>query len=258
MDGRSTAADDVPEVSGSGVSSSPEIQDRSRFRRGGAPAFQARAATSIVVTPGTSASAGELSWAPQLGQVVSSLLASGAEHHGQCGADGSFETSGQAPGVGAGDPASATAAEAMPEGGGAPAAGAMSGAGSGAGAAGAGLGSVIAEPGGGSGWAAPDAPPGRVVRLAMAETLAPPAGRRTTRWYVRLIQPGYPGLGPECYSHSIVAGGFELMSYTTRLTPGTSLTIRALILPSTSYGSFAQSAVIPSSEVTARMATTLA
>ena len=48
------------------------------------------------------------------------------------------------------------------------------------------------------------------------------------------------------------------MSYTTRLTPGTSLTIRLLILPRTSYGSLAQSAVMPSSEVTARIATTLA
>ena len=36
------------------------------------------------------------------------------------------------------------------------------------------------------------------------------------------------------YSHSIVAGGFELMSYTTRLTPGTSFTIRDEILASTS------------------------
>ena len=36
------------------------------------------------------------------------------------------------------------------------------------------------------------------------------------------------------YSHSMVAGGFELMSYTTRLTPGTSLTIRDEIFASTS------------------------
>ena len=60
------------------------------------------------------------------------------------------------------------------------------------------------------------------------------------------------------YSHSIVAGGFDEMSYTTRLTPGTSLTIRDEILPRTSYGSFAQSAVIPSSDETARIATTFA
>ncbi len=60
------------------------------------------------------------------------------------------------------------------------------------------------------------------------------------------------------HSHSMVAGGLLLMSYTTRLTPGTSLTIRLLIRPRTSYGSFAQSAVMPSSEVTARIATTFA
>jgi len=59
------------------------------------------------------------------------------------------------------------------------------------------------------------------------------------------------------YSHSIVEGGFDEMSYTTRLTPGTSLTIRLLMAPRTSYGSFAQSAVIPSSLWTARIATTL-
>ena len=36
------------------------------------------------------------------------------------------------------------------------------------------------------------------------------------------------------YSHSIVAGGFDEMSYTTRFTPGTSLTIRLLIFARTS------------------------
>src|SRR5215212_9932942 len=60
------------------------------------------------------------------------------------------------------------------------------------------------------------------------------------------------------HSHSMVAGGLELMSYTTRFTPATSLTIRDEMRPSTSYGSFAQSAVMPSSDVTARMATTFA
>ncbi len=38
------------------------------------------------------------------------------------------------------------------------------------------------------------------------------------------------------HSHSIVAGGFELTSYTTRLMPVTSLIIRLEILASTSYG----------------------
>src|SRR6476646_11076624 len=60
------------------------------------------------------------------------------------------------------------------------------------------------------------------------------------------------------HSHSIVAGGFDEMSYTTRFTPETSLTIRLEIFARTSYGSFAQSAVIPSSDVTARIAPTFA
>ena len=48
------------------------------------------------------------------------------------------------------------------------------------------------------------------------------------------------------YSHSIVLGGFELMSYTTRFTPLTSLMIRFEISSRIRYGSFTQSAVIPS------------
>ena len=55
------------------------------------------------------------------------------------------------------------------------------------------------------------------------------------------------------YSHSIVAGGFELRSSATRLTPGISLMIRLEIVSSRSYGRRAQSAVIASSEVTARI-----
>jgi hypothetical protein len=56
------------------------------------------------------------------------------------------------------------------------------------------------------------------------------------------------------YSHSIVPGGFDVMSYTTRLIPRTSLTIRDEIARNTSYGSAAQSAVMPSSLSTARIA----
>src|SRR5690348_16057098 len=56
------------------------------------------------------------------------------------------------------------------------------------------------------------------------------------------------------YSHSIVPGGFDVMSYTTRLIPTISFTIRLEIRFSTSYGSGTQSAVIPSSECTARIA----
>ena len=37
--------------------------------------------------------------------------------------------------------------------------------------------------------------------------------------------------GNGSYSHSIVPGGFEVMSYVTRLMPGTSLTIRVATRP---------------------------
>src|SRR3954470_23756413 len=56
------------------------------------------------------------------------------------------------------------------------------------------------------------------------------------------------------YSHSIVDGGLELMSYTTRLMPWTSLTIRDEMVASRSCGRRAQSAVMPSRLSTARMA----
>src|SRR3954454_22647576 len=56
------------------------------------------------------------------------------------------------------------------------------------------------------------------------------------------------------YSHSMVPGGFEVMSYTTRFTPFTSFTMRVEIIFNTSCGSGTQSAVIPSSELTARIA----
>ena len=59
------------------------------------------------------------------------------------------------------------------------------------------------------------------------------------------------------YSHSMVAGGFELTSYVTRLTPSTSLMIRVEMRPRTSWGNGYQSAVIPSRDVTARRASTL-
>ena len=56
------------------------------------------------------------------------------------------------------------------------------------------------------------------------------------------------------YSHSIVAGGLEVISYTMRLMPLTSLTIRLDALSRTSYGILAQSAVIKSVVVTPRSA----
>src|SRR6516165_9448924 len=56
------------------------------------------------------------------------------------------------------------------------------------------------------------------------------------------------------HSHSIVPGGFDVMSYTTRLMPFTSLTMRLEMVLRTSCGRSTQSAVMPSSEFTARMA----
>jgi hypothetical protein len=61
--------------------------------------------------------------------------------------------------------------------------------------------------------------------------------------------------GRRHHSHSIVDGGFDVMSSTTRFTSGTSFTIREEIVSSRSYGSRAQSAVIASSLVTARTTT---
>src|SRR5215217_2368768 len=55
------------------------------------------------------------------------------------------------------------------------------------------------------------------------------------------------------HSHSMVPGGLLVMSNATRLTPGTSLMMRLLTFSSRSYGRRAQSAVIASSEVTARI-----
>ena len=61
--------------------------------------------------------------------------------------------------------------------------------------------------------------------------------------------PSYGG-----YSHSMVLGGFELMSYTTRFTPATSLMMRLDTRARKSCGSRAQSAVMASRLVTARIA----
>lgn len=56
------------------------------------------------------------------------------------------------------------------------------------------------------------------------------------------------------YSHSMVAGGLLVISYTTRLIPFTSLMMRLEMVSSTSYGIRAQSAVIKSLVVTPRRA----
>lgn len=62
-----------------------------------------------------------------------------------------------------------------------------------------------------------------------------------------------PGRTPAPHhSHSIVAGGFPEMSYTTRLIPRTSLMIRFDARPSSAYGKCAQCAVMKSVVCTAR------
>ncbi len=53
---------------------------------------------------------------------------------------------------------------------------------------------------------------------------------------------------PWSYSHSMLAGGFEVISYTTRLIPSTSATIRWEVFSRTSYGIRANSADKPSLE----------
>jgi hypothetical protein len=58
------------------------------------------------------------------------------------------------------------------------------------------------------------------------------------------------------HSHSMVAGGFPEMSYTTREMPGTSLTIRRDTSSRKSYGRRAQCAVMKSIVSTARSAMT--
>ena len=120
------------------------------------------------------------------------------------------------------------------------------------------------------GTAGPECSVGRVAQVAIACRLLRHPGTNRVRTCHFLMHccafvlvcvargEGFDEVDLADHSHSIVAGGFELMSYTTRLTPGTSLTIREEIFPRTSYGSFAQSAVMPSSDVTARIATTLA
>lgn len=72
------------------------------------------------------------------------------------------------------------------------------------------------------------------------------------RVFSRFCSPSHPLFR---HSHSILAGGLVVTSSTTRFTCGTSFTILAEIVRTTSYGMRAQSAVMKSSVVTARMAT---
>ena len=77
------------------------------------------------------------------------------------------------------------------------------------------------------------------------------ATRKARGGNVRTAADG-PLSAAEGYSHSIVAGGFDEMSKTTRFTPETSLMTRFEIRRRSRSGSFAQSAVIPSRLLTAR------
>jgi hypothetical protein len=49
--------------------------------------------------------------------------------------------------------------------------------------------------------------------------------------FLRYSTPAPSTISRTPYSHSIVPGGFEVMSYTTRLTPLTSLTMRVATWP---------------------------
>ncbi len=84
--------------------------------------------------------------------------------------------------------------------------------------------------------------------LADGQQLIAESEKRKAKGERRKAQRGLP------HSHSIVPGGFDVMSYTTRLMPLTSFTIRLEMVFRTSCGRGTQSAVMPSSECTARMA----
>ena len=88
----------------------------------------------------------------------------------------------------------------------------------------------------------------RVAFMTLLGYLGTSDARRRPLWALQ-------GLGNAvwAYSHSMVPGGFEVTSYTTRLMPGTSLMMRFDIFSKRSYGRRAQSAVIASSLVTARI-----
>src|SRR5919201_3433036 len=105
---------------------------------------------------------------------------------------------------------------------------------------------------------APQNKPARLDPIRRVTHESPAPLRGAMRTFVRCgIQPRdvEASAFARLYSHSMVAGGFELRSRATRFTPGISLMIRDEIASSTSYGSRAQSAVIASSDVTARITT---
>ena len=78
--------------------------------------------------------------------------------------------------------------------------------------------------------------------------------RLEKQWVAKLKKKTFVKYFLAGYSHSIVPGGLLVMSKQTRLTPLTSLMMRLESFSSRSYGSFTQSAVMPSCDSTARMA----
>ena len=86
---------------------------------------------------------------------------------------------------------------------------------------------------------------------SMSRRNSPARRFRGRPWNIRI----HAGLRRfERHSHSIVAGGLDVMSYTTRLMPRTSLTILVDIRSRSSQGRWNQSAVIKSLVCTARSA----
>ena len=74
--------------------------------------------------------------------------------------------------------------------------------------------------------------------------------------FLHYYSPGPAGVSHTPHSHSIVPGGFDVTSYTTRLIPRTSLMIRVATFPRKPMSKGKKSAVMPSTEVTARSAQT--
>lgn len=104
-------------------------------------------------------------------------------------------------------------------------------------------GELFHRPHGSSFPAAPDS----CLKFFRLHTPRPQVWRAALQAFPRLLRCGF-------YSHSMVAGGLEVTSYTTRVMEGTSRVMRAATVSSSSWGSRAQSAVMPSSLVTTRTA----
>jgi hypothetical protein len=87
-----------------------------------------------------------------------------------------------------------------------------------------------------------------LTNLQSAQSIQSFQSLQLTNWHI--------GTLAHFHSHSIVAGGLELISYTTLLTPFTLFIISFETFARNSYGRCDQSAVIPSVEETALKLTT--